>query len=103
MRTSCCSRTCEKRYECRRSDINNFGTFCVEDFSSSATGHFTANGCEIDYWCGKQGNYKMFEPLENSCYGCAYEHTDGSTVDISNCVCCKRKIAFAKNDYYKKG
>lgn len=38
----------------------------------------------------------------NNCSGCVYEDADGSTVAISNCVCCSRVNDFAKNDYYKK-
>ena len=63
-RTLCCSDTCEKRFECGRCDINNSGTYLVEDYSSFGTGTFTDNGCEIEHWCGKEGNYKMFEPIK---------------------------------------
>lgn len=63
-RTLCCSRTCEKRFECAKADINNEGIHYVEDYSSFGTGTYTDNGCEIKHWCGKQGNYKMFEPIE---------------------------------------
>ena len=64
MKTLCCSTKCEKRFECAKADINNEGTHCVEDFSSFGTGTFTDNGCEIEHWCGEEGNYKMFEPIE---------------------------------------
>ena len=63
-KTLCCSVTCEKRFECGRADINNIGTYCVEDYSRFGTGTFTDNGCEIEHWCGEEGNYKMFEPIE---------------------------------------
>ena len=63
-RTLCCSMTCEKRFECAKADINNKGTYCVEDYSSFSTGTCTNNGCKIEYWCGKAGNYKMFEPIK---------------------------------------
>lgn len=43
-----------------------------------------------------------FKPIENGCTGCIYENADGSTVAISNCVCCSRNVDYAKNDYYKK-
>lgn len=61
-RTLCCSTTCEKRFECGRSDINNVGMYCVEDYSRFGSGTFTDEGCTVEHWCGKQGNYKMFEP-----------------------------------------
>lgn len=64
-RTLCCSTTCEKRFECGRSVINNVGTYYVEDYSSFGSGTFTDNGCEIEHWCGKLGDYKMFEHIAN--------------------------------------
>lgn len=62
-RTLCCSDTCEKRFECDRSHINHIGTYYVEDYSRFGIGTYTDNGCEIEHWCGKEGNYKMFEPI----------------------------------------
>ena len=64
-RTLCCSDTCEKRFECGRSHINHIGTHYVEDYSSFGTGTHTGHGCEIKYWCGKLGDYKMFEQIEH--------------------------------------
>ena len=64
-RTLCCSNTCEKRFECGKSDINNVGMHYVEDYSRFGSGTCTDNGCEIEYGCGKNGNYKMFEPIKN--------------------------------------
>ena len=63
-RTLCCSITCEKRFECNISHINHIGTYYVEDYSSFGTGTYTDNGCEIEHWCGKLGDYKMFKPIE---------------------------------------
>lgn len=63
-RTLCCSITCEKRFECGRAGINNIGTYYVEDYSRFGTGTFTDNGCEIEHWCGEEGDYKMFEPVK---------------------------------------
>lgn len=65
-RTLCCSDTCEKRFECDRSHINHIGTYYVEDYSSFGTGTYTDNGCEIEHWCGKLGEYKMFEPIKKT-------------------------------------
>lgn len=63
-RNLCCSRTCEKRIECGRNEVNNaVGTYYVEDYSSFGAGKISNSGCEIDYWCGKLGDYKMFEPV----------------------------------------
>lgn len=46
--------------------------------------------------------FDLDEVKENTgCAGCIYEDADGSTVAISNCVCCSRNVEFAKNDYYK--
>ncbi len=63
-RTLCCSTTCEKRFECGRSHYTNTGTHLVEDYSSFGSAAYTDSGCEIDHWCGRLGNYKMFEPIE---------------------------------------
>lgn len=63
-RTLCCSDKCEKRFKCARADINNVGVYCVENFYSFGSGTFDSNGCQIEYWCGELGNYKMFEPIE---------------------------------------
>lgn len=38
--------------------------------------------------------------VDNPCYGCVYENIDDTTEDIEKCVCCKRNVDFAKNDYY---
>lgn len=38
--------------------------------------------------------------VDNPCYGCVYENIDDTTEDIGKCVCCKRNVDFAKNDYY---
>ena len=62
-RTLCCSNTCEKRFKCGRCDINNIGTHLVEDWSRFGSTTYADNGCEIEHWCGKLGNYKMFEPI----------------------------------------
>lgn len=63
-RTLCCSNTCEKRCECGRSDINNIGTYYVEDFSSYGCATYTDKDCKIEHWCGKLGDYKMFKPMK---------------------------------------
>ena len=36
----------------------------------------------------------------NACCGCVYENIDDTTENISKCVCCKRNVEYAKNDYY---
>ena len=64
----CCSITCEKTLECKKHCINNIGTHYVEDFSSFGSGTFTDNGCKIEHCCGKFGDYKMFESIENKVY-----------------------------------
>ncbi len=39
---------------------------------------------------------------DNLCCGCIYENIDDTIGDISKCVCCKRNVDFAKNDYYMR-
>lgn len=36
----------------------------------------------------------------NICSGCIYENIDDTTDAIGMCVCCKRKVDFAKHDCY---
>ena len=67
------------------------------------------DGHEICQSCMREGYWKSAleiiehnKQVDNSCSGCVYEDADGSTGAISNCVCCSRKVDFAKNDYYKK-
>lgn len=40
--------------------------------------------------------------MDNTCCGCVYENIDDTTEDISKCVCCKRNVDYAKNDYYMR-
>lgn len=60
-RTLCCSLQCERRSTCGRADINNIGTFYVENWYSFGSGNYTNNGWEIEHYCGPQGNWKMWE------------------------------------------
>ena len=53
-----------------------------------------AIGCIVKWAIDNQIN-------NNGCFGCIYEDADGSTEDISNCVCCSRMNDIAKNDHYK--
>jgi hypothetical protein len=102
MKTVCCSDKCERKFECARHSFNNEGLHFCENWYSFGTGTSTDEGCVVEHWCGEQGDWKMFEPLENNCDGCVYENVDDTTNVISNCVCCKRNVDFAKNDYYTK-
>ena len=100
--STCCSLKCKKRFDCAKHCFNKVGTYPSEDYSTFGSGTITPDICTVNYWCGELGNYKMFEPIEKSCSGCIYENVDGSTIDISNCVCCSRMVDFAKNDYYRR-
>ena len=104
MSTLCCSDICKKRTECARHIMNNEGTYYVEDFYTFVSGIITpSSGCTTYRWCGELGNWGLFKPIiEKSCAGCVYEDVDGSTEDISNCVCCSRNVGFAKKDNYRK-
>ena len=62
-RTLCCSLQCERRGICGRADINNIGFFSVENWYSFGSGNYTNNGWEIEYYCGPQGNWKMWEEI----------------------------------------
>lgn len=60
----CCSGTCEKRLECGKHYINIAEECYVEDYSNFGSGTFTDDGYKVDYWCGKLGDYKMFQPIK---------------------------------------
>ena len=45
---------------------------------------------------------KEDERMDNTCSGCVYENIDDTTEDIAKCVCCKRNVEYAKNDYYMR-
>ena len=56
---------------------------------------------EIDRLIDKQR--KEDERMDNNtCCGCIYENIDDTTENISKCVCCKRNVEYAKNDYYMR-
>lgn len=40
--------------------------------------------------------------MDNTCCDCVYENIDDTTEDIAKCVCCKRNVEYAKNDYYMR-
>ena len=59
----CCSDSCKRRLECSKYCINIDGECFVEDYANFGSGTFTDNGCEVEYWCGELGDYKMFEQI----------------------------------------
>lgn len=87
----CCSFTCEKRKQCGRwapisEDLYpNGGT--VEPLDKFGSGNFYIDKygkthCEERYWCGKNGNYKMFVQAKNSCPDNVDYVYDGATGTI---------------------
>ena len=67
------------------------------------------DGNEICQSCMNNGYWKAAleiiehnKQVDNRCFGCVYEDSDGSTTAISNCVCCSRNVEYAKNDNYRK-
>lgn len=61
---ACCSDDCKKKFECALHFLNIDGDCYVEDYSHFGAGTYTDNECRIEHWCGKLGDYKMFEPIE---------------------------------------
>lgn len=60
----CCSKECKKRADCAVHCLNNFdGTYQIEDFENYGSCTMSDKGIERDWWCGRRGNYKMFEPV----------------------------------------
>lgn len=67
------------------------------------------DGHKICQSCMREGHAKSAleiiehnKKVDNPCYGCIYENIDDTTENISKCVCCKRNVDYAKNDYYMR-
>jgi len=56
---ACCSTICEKRLTCNRQYVSGY----CEDYYSFGSGGI---GDEGHYWCGPQGNYNMYIPIDKS-------------------------------------
>ena len=63
IKTTCCSDKCEKKNYCAKHYFNNIGECISEDYSTFGYGSISNEGCDIEYSCGKEGDYKMFEPV----------------------------------------
>ena len=65
----CCSSQCEKCSKCGRYIYNlstkyRQGTHTVESLDSFGWGSISNKGCEHHTYCGFNGNYAMYEPIE---------------------------------------
>ena len=65
----CCSSQCEKCNKCGRYIYNlstryRKGTHTVEPLDSFGWGSISNKGCEHHTYCGFNGNYAMYEPIE---------------------------------------
>ena len=60
----CCSTRCEKALECGLHYTNSFGTHQIEDFYSFGAVSISDEGIEESNWCGPNGDYKMFKPIQ---------------------------------------
>lgn len=66
-------------------------------------GHEICQSCmSVGYWKNALEIIEHNNQVDKSCAGCVYEDADGSTTEISNCVCCSRNVDFAKNGNYKE-
>lgn len=61
MGIACCSEKCEKKHECKMHWHNRVGINKLEDYYSFG---YAAVDNKPYYFCGKRGDYKMFEPVE---------------------------------------
>lgn len=65
----CCSVHCERNYKCGKY-INNLSMKyrkelqTVESLDSFGWGSISTEGCETHTYCGFNGNYAMYEPIE---------------------------------------
>ena len=66
----CCSSQCEKCNKCGRYIYNlstkyrQGTTHTVESLDSFGWGSISKDGCETYTYCGPNGNYAMYEPIE---------------------------------------
>lgn len=61
--TVCCSENCKMADYCAIHASNNLGTYPCNDYSRYGSGTITSDIVTVNYWCGENGNYKMFEPI----------------------------------------
>lgn len=65
----CCSGNCERSSKCGKY-IHNLSMkyrkehHTVESLDSFGWGSISMNGCEVHTWCGYNGNYAMYEPID---------------------------------------
>ena len=65
----CCSGNCERNCKCGRYIYNlstkyRTGTQTIEPLDSFGWGSISNKGCETYTYCGFNGNYAMYEPIE---------------------------------------
>jgi len=61
--TVCMSTTCEKYSDCAKAAINNWGTHTATDKANMSFVKTDSSGKYVEeYWCGKRGEYRLFEP-----------------------------------------
>lgn len=63
MKTVCNPKNCKLAEYCGKYWANNFGTHPQCDFSTCGKGTCTEDDCTIEYYCGDNGDYKMFEGI----------------------------------------
>ena len=104
---TCCSMTCEKRYECARHSINKTGLYASEDYSTFGSGSISAEGCKVIFSCGEAGEYKMFSQATNNAFSISLEAVKQQTaleiLDIINEVCFSDKYKLYRIDMGSKG
>ena len=105
--STCCSTTCEKRYECAKHSINKTGIYAVEDYSTFGSGSISAESCKVIFSCGEAGEYKMFDPLGGNAFSISLEAVKQQTaleiLDIINEVCFSDKYKFYRIDMGSNG
>lgn len=61
----CCSETCPKSNNCKLHLTNNKenGYIQIGDYSTWGTGIMSNKELRIDFYCGPNGNYRMFKEM----------------------------------------
>lgn len=87
----CVTMNCERFNSCKRSIVNNEGTYYVRSYGTEGSGTVDNTGAHTESLCGKAGDYKLFEPVSHT-------EEDGSSEKILDML----DHFYANKHMYKK-
>ena len=62
----CGTINCKRFDSCKRSAVNNIGTYYVRSYGTEGHGIIDNSGACTESLCGPGGNYKLFEPAAHT-------------------------------------